>query len=98
MSLFALVRSVLGVLHLIAELQQGIFEIIESIRWGFAVTRGANRWHFGVFSGENGNEDRVKDKDSTEQKVVRVKDVRDVRNARWTCSVSMDRYFFDKPI
>ena len=46
MPLFALVRSVLGILHLVAELQQGIFDIVESVGWRFAVARGANRWHF----------------------------------------------------
>lgn len=46
MPLFTLVRCVLGVLHLVAELQQSIFKIVEAVGWRFAVARGANRWHF----------------------------------------------------
>ena len=39
MSLFALMRCVLGVLHLIAELQQSILDIVEAVWWRLAITR-----------------------------------------------------------
>lgn len=47
MPLLSLVRCVLGVLHLVAKLQQGIFKIVKPVRWRSAVARWANRWHFG---------------------------------------------------
>lgn len=45
--LLALVRRVLGVLHLVAEFQERVFYVVEARRWGFAVARGADGGHFG---------------------------------------------------
>lgn len=41
MTLFAFVCGVLGVFHLVAEFQEGVFDVVEAVRWGFAVARGA---------------------------------------------------------
>ena len=43
--LLALVAGVLGVLHLVAEFQQGVFEVFEAIGRWFAVLGGADGWH-----------------------------------------------------
>lgn len=45
MLLLALVRSVLGVLHLVRELEQGVFDVVEAIGRRLAVTRGAEGRH-----------------------------------------------------
>jgi len=45
--LLALVRGVLGVLHLVLELEERVFDVFEAI-WGrFAVARRADWWHSG---------------------------------------------------
>jgi hypothetical protein len=41
----SLVWSILRVFHLVAELQQSIFNVIEAIWRSFAVARGTNGWH-----------------------------------------------------
>ena len=46
MSFLSFVGSVLGVLHLITEFEEGVFNIVKAIRWGFAITRRTYRWHF----------------------------------------------------
>lgn len=45
--LLALVRGVLGVLHLVAELEEGVFDVVEALGRRLAVFRGAERRHFG---------------------------------------------------
>jgi hypothetical protein len=37
MFLLSLVRRILGIFHLIAEFQQGIFYVVEACWWGFAI-------------------------------------------------------------
>ena len=55
MLFLSIVRRIFGILHLIAELEQGIFYVFEAVRWRFASARGANRGHF-VLEREDTNE------------------------------------------
>lgn len=41
----SLVRGVLGVFHLVAELEESVFDVVEPFGWGLAVFRGADRRH-----------------------------------------------------
>ena len=43
--LFALVTRVLGVLHLVGELEESILDVVEAIRWRLAVSCATDRWH-----------------------------------------------------
>ena len=43
--LLSFMGGVLGIFHLIAELKQGIFEIVEASRGRLAIARGANGRH-----------------------------------------------------
>lgn len=45
-SLLALVRRVLGVLHLVAEFEQRVFQVVEAVWRRFAITRRSYRRHF----------------------------------------------------
>lgn len=45
-SLLALVRCVLGVLHLVAEFEQRVFQVVEAVWRRFAITRRSYRRHF----------------------------------------------------
>lgn len=49
MLLLSLMRSILRVLHLVAELEEGIFYIVEPCWWGFAVPGCADGRHFSLF-------------------------------------------------
>jgi hypothetical protein len=48
--LLALVWRVFGVLHLVGELEECVFDVVEAIWWRFAVAGAANRRHSGVLS------------------------------------------------
>ena len=39
MALFAFVRGVLSVFHLVAEFEESVFDVVEADGWGFAVAR-----------------------------------------------------------
>lgn len=57
--LLAVVRGVLGVLHLVAELEQRVFDVVEA-RWrGFARARRADGRHAGVQGGTDDGRRRV---------------------------------------
>jgi len=45
--LLAFMRSVLGIFHLVAELEEDVFDIFESGWWRFAVARCTNGRHDG---------------------------------------------------
>ena len=45
--LLALVARVLGILHLVAEFEEGVFEVLEAVGWWFTVLGGADGWHGG---------------------------------------------------
>lgn len=47
MLLLALMRRVFRVFHLVAEFQQGIFDIVKALWRGFAIAGGAYRRHIG---------------------------------------------------
>jgi hypothetical protein len=47
--LLALVRGVLGVLHLVGELEQGVLDVLEAIGRRLAVARGAEGRHVAEF-------------------------------------------------
>jgi hypothetical protein len=47
-SLLSLVRRILGVFHLVGELEEGVFDVVEAVWWRFAVAGTADRWHFVV--------------------------------------------------
>ena len=46
-SLLAFVGIVLRILHLVGELEEGIFDIVEPFRRRFSVARGTHRRHYG---------------------------------------------------
>ena len=48
--LLALVRRVLGVLHLVRELEERVFDVVEAVRWGLAGARRADGGHFSLGS------------------------------------------------
>ena len=50
MLLLSIVRRILGIFHLIVELEERIFYIIEARWWGLAVARGADGRHVGGLS------------------------------------------------
>ena len=50
-ALFTLVRTVFGVFHLVAERDEGVFDVVEAVGWGFAVAGGADGWHRGGCGG-----------------------------------------------
>ena len=52
--LLALVRRVLCVLHLIAELEQSVFQIVEAIRRRFPIARRSYGRHYLLRGGRNG--------------------------------------------
>ena len=43
--LLAFVTGILGVFHLVAEFQQSVFDVLEAIRWRFAVFGGPDSGH-----------------------------------------------------
>ena len=45
MPLFAFMRRVLGVLHFVCELEQGVFDVVKTIWWRFACAGAADGWH-----------------------------------------------------
>lgn len=45
--LLALVRGVFGVFHLVGELEERVFDVVEAVGRGFAVLCAADGWHFG---------------------------------------------------
>lgn len=45
MPLLALVRSVLGVFHLVGEFEQGVFDVVKAVWWRLAVACGADGRH-----------------------------------------------------
>lgn len=45
--LLSFMRRILSILHLIAELQQGIFNVVEAGGWWFAIASGADWRHDG---------------------------------------------------
>lgn len=50
--LLALVRRGFGVLHLVGKLEQGVFDILEAVRWGLAIATAcaSNGRHLFVMS------------------------------------------------
>lgn len=47
MALLPLMRRVLGIFHLVAEFEEGVFDVVEASGWGLAHTRGADWRHSG---------------------------------------------------
>lgn len=43
--LAAFVRGIFCIFHFVAELEQGVFDVIKAIGWGLAVLCAADRWH-----------------------------------------------------
>lgn len=41
----ARVRRRLGVLHLVGEFEEGVFDVVEAFGWGLAVLGCADGWH-----------------------------------------------------
>lgn len=41
-------RSVLGILEFVGEFEQRVFDVFESIGWGFAVSGATDRRHIGL--------------------------------------------------
>lgn len=47
MPLLAVMRGILGVFHLVAELEKGIFNVVEAIWWRLAIASRSDRRHEG---------------------------------------------------
>lgn len=47
MPLFTVVRGVFGIFHLIVEFEEGVFDVIVAVWWGFAISRAAD-WRHGM--------------------------------------------------
>jgi hypothetical protein len=48
-ALLALVRSVLGIFHLVTELKKGVFDVVEASWWGLAHAWRTHWRHVGPF-------------------------------------------------
>jgi hypothetical protein len=46
--LLSFVRRIFGVFHLVCELEERVFDVVEAVWWGFAVSRAADGRHGGV--------------------------------------------------
>ncbi len=53
LSFLALMRSVLGILHLVAEFEESVFYIIEAIWWWFPISRRPYGRHSNILAEES---------------------------------------------
>lgn len=60
MLLLSLVRRILGVFHLVIELEERIFYVVEARRRGLAVARGADGRHTGGLASNKKNYGLIK--------------------------------------